>query len=258
MRMNPRDFLDEIGGVPFISERFEHTKLLTAVACLRRNSDSHRDLPLRDYLDPIVARDIYQESFLHLQKQHAEALGSEFEDMVRCSITRVCEIAPTWVNYFRIPMCYFLLVDGRTSMTSAAIPQTIYFGREVFSSRVGLDEALVHEHAHVWLDFICEVFSLQLEEAPCDYILPSGTKGKTLQGVLLAAHFAASCLVYYKNPRLNKDAFVLSRINSLQHYLEGCLELVLARPVLTEMGRFVYEELQLFFEKSSQLSFEGA
>lgn len=246
MSLNPRELIEEVGGISFISDKFVPSRLLTAVACVRRNSAIDQSRPLREYLDPILAKSIYSDSFAHLQEQCSENLGSEFEKRVYSAILNICTEVPGWTDYFRAPMRYELLLDDRTSMTSAVIPQTIYFGRSAFSPHVSLTEVIIHEYAHVWLDFICEVFNLQHDSAPNDYVLPSGTQGKTLQGVLLAAHFAASCLRYYQIRQSSDDSITLGRIDFLHQYLSGCLEVAGQRPVFTEMGCCVYEALQSF------------
>ncbi|WP_302185527.1 hypothetical protein [Streptomyces sp. AC555_RSS877] len=42
-----------------------------------------------------------------------------------------------------------------------------------------MEEALILEHAHVWLTFVSELCDLQVDGSLTQFTLPSGTSGKS-------------------------------------------------------------------------------
>lgn len=245
--MNAQAFFEAIGGLPFINDDAQATILLTAVACIRRNSEPDAHEVLADYLMPENARALYK----HLARSQVD----EFESTPCSSLERqkiaaatanVCQTNEGWRCFFAIPIRYRKLVQPMSSSTSALIPQTIYLGKRAFESNIPLEEVLVHEHAHVWLNFVMEAYDLQTEDAPRDYVLPSGTSGKTLRGVMAAAHFAAAALKFYR--RQNNQSASSSRQAYLRQYLAGCLDIASQRPSFTPMGSLVARALNDFYQ----------
>lgn len=241
--MSPNAFFNTVGGLPFIDEGVRPATLLAAVACSRRNADPQAHAALTDYLEPSNARALF--------KRLATSQVEEFESMdcsdaeqqqIRRATAAVCQAKPSWDSFFSIPVRYRRLLQPMSSSTSALIPQTIYLGGRAFDSPIPLEETLVHEHAHIWLNFVMEVYDLQTPEAPRDYVLPSGTRGKTLRGVMAAAHFAAAALKYYR--QLPSPAAGPERQLYLHKYLAGCLDTAAQRPFFTAMGSLVFAALQ--------------
>lgn len=244
-RMMPSAFFDKIGGLPFVDDSVRPATLLAAVACVRRNCapDDHR--VLTDYLDPDNARVLFKRmARSQVDELESTQCSAQEQRQIETAIFHIGATHEHWRGFFSIPIRYRKLLEPMSSSTSALIPQTIYLGKNAFDSPIPLEETLVHEYAHTWLNFIMEVFDLQTEEAPRDYVLPSGTRGKTLRGVIAAAHFAAAALKYYRHP--GHQACSEKRQVYLHDYLAGCLDIAARRPCFTPMGRFVFRALNNF------------
>ncbi|AVE05385.1 hypothetical protein CYL20_12835 [Pseudomonas palleroniana] len=240
--MTPSTFFQTIGGLPFIDEAVRPATLLTAVACSRRNAAPQAHGALTDYLEPGNARALFKRLATSQVEEFDSTECSALEQQeIHTATARICEVSPTWRGFFNIPIRYRKLLQRMSSSTSALIPQTIYLGEQAFDSAIPLEETLVHEHAHIWLNFVMEVYDLQTSQAPRDYVLPSGTPGKTLRGVMAAAHFAAAALKYYRC--LHPSTPDTKRQVYLQRYLAGCLETAAERPYFTPMGRLVFNAL---------------
>jgi hypothetical protein len=245
--MNAQAFFEAIGGLPFINDDAQAMTLLTAVACIRRNSAPDAHEALADYLLPENARALFKRLARSQVDEFESTPCSSLEQQeIAAATARICQINEGWHLFFAIPIRYRKLVQSMSSSTSALIPQTIYLGKRAFESNIPLEEVLVHEHAHVWLNFVMEAYDLQTEDAPRDYVLPSGTSGKTLRGVMAAAHFAAAALRFYRsqNDRLASSA----RQAYLRQYLAGCLEIASQRPSFTPMGSLVARALNDFYQ----------
>lgn len=243
--MTPSAFYASIGGLPFIDPTLRPKNLLAAVACSRRNSAPDAHEALVDYLDPANARDIFKSLARCSVEEFDSSPCSTVESaQIQAATSHIVQANPDWQALFAIPIRYRKLPLAMSSSTSALIPQTIYLGSEAFDSHIPLEETLVHEHAHIWLNFVMEHYDLQTEDAPPDFVLPSGTAGKTLRGVLAAAHFAAAALKYYDC--LHSPVTARQRQLFLHKYLAGCLDLVRQRPYLTPMGSLVFIALNDF------------
>jgi hypothetical protein len=233
-------FLEALGGLPFVNRDFRADLLVSAVACARRRFDPEAHPVLVDYLDPENARVLFRK---HGRSQTEELATVAFEeaelDQLRKASELVLELRPEWAPLFALPVHFRKLADGRMSVTSALIPQVIYLGKLAFRSEDELAEVLVHEHAHLWLNFIAEVSDLQTPDAIRSFRLPSGTSGKSARGVLLAAHFAAAALAFH----VRRPAGV-SRAMTLLTYLQECLEVLESTSDLSEMGRGVASRLE--------------
>ncbi|WP_420232280.1 aKG-HExxH-type peptide beta-hydroxylase [Pseudomonas sp. ABY48] len=245
--MKPAAFFNTIGGLPFIDDGVHPGSLLAAVACGRRNSAPDAHEALTDYLDPENARALFKRlASSQVDELDSTQCSAVERRKIATAIARIGMTSEAWRGFFAIPIRYRKLFQPMSSSTSALIPQTIYLGSRAFDSPVPLEETLVHEHAHIWLNFVMEVYDLQTQEAPRDYVLPSGTSGKTLRGVMAAAHFAAAALKYYRcqhNPTPSKE-----RQAYLHKYLAGCLDIAAQRPCFTPMGRLVFSSLNDFYQ----------
>lgn len=240
--MTPDTFFHTIGGLPFINEGVRPATLLTAVACSRRNAAPQAHDALTDYLEPVNARALFKRlAASQVEEFDSTACSAVEQQSIQAATANICRVSPAWRSFFNIPIRYCKLLQPMSSSTSALIPQTIYLGEQAFDSAIPLEETLVHEHAHIWLNFVMEVYDLQTSQAPRDYVLPSGTRGKTLRGVMAAAHFAAAALRYYRD--VSGAAAGTPRQVYLQRYLAGCLEIAAERPYFTPMGRLVFNAL---------------
>ena len=244
--MNAEQFFNEVGGLPMLSPEFRPSVLLTAVASVRRKAEPEAFPRLGDYLVPENAAQVFE------RNARATIAGIEADEMpedrlpeIGACLGRIEALLPNWAPLFSIPIRYRMMQDGRISATSTLIPQTIFLGESAFrSTAFPFEETLVHEFAHVWLDFITEAFDLQTDASPRDLVLPSGTGGKSLRGVLLAAHFAAAAGLFYS--RYTQTSVARQRGDYLYDYLLGCLKSISGHPELTPMGRIVWHALDEF------------
>ncbi|GLX19473.1 MULTISPECIES: aKG-HExxH-type peptide beta-hydroxylase [Streptomyces] len=251
--MNPTELMDEIGGVPFVDDAtFKPKALLTAVAMVRRNADQGTFPSLGDYLDPAKAEQVF-DRHANSKPEHVdwEELSEEEAGAVARASELVVSAMPEWQTLFHMPKRYRRMQTSISS-TSVLIPQTIYLGPQAFRDEETLRETLIHEHAHVWLHFIAEVFDLQSAEAPHDYVLPSGTPNKSYRGVLLAAHFAAAAASALRRRRAAGDGQDDARALYLTQYLGGCLDALNERPYGTVIGDLVQQSLARKYEELAQ------
>ncbi|MEU9631607.1 HEXXH motif-containing putative peptide modification protein [Streptomyces luteogriseus] len=247
--MNPQDLMAEIGGVPFVDDAtFKPKSLLTAVAIVRRSADPKAYPGLGEYLDPEKAERVFARSAAS-KPEHIEwtDLSADETDAVDRASAQVVQTTPAWEALLRMPKRYRRMPSSISS-TSVLIPQTIYLGPRAFRDDETLVETLIHEHAHVWLHFIAEIYDLQSAEAPHDYVLPSGTPNKSYRGVLLAAHFAAAAASALGR-RDDATAATEERARFLTGYLGGCLDALNERPYGTPIGDLVQQSLTRRFEE---------
>jgi hypothetical protein len=237
--MNAAAFFEIIGGLPFVDDSSRASLLLTAVACSRRNAAPEAHKALTDYLDPENARALFKRlARSQVDEFDSSPCSKREQQEIAAAIARIAQVNEAWGSFFAIPIRYRKLPLPMSSSTSALIPQTIYLGQQAFDSHIPLEETLVHEYAHIWLNFVMEAYDLQTEEAPRDYVLPSGTSGKTLRGVMAAAHFAAAALKFY---RANHNTLLSTERQAyLRRYLVGCLDAAEQRPCFTPMGCLVF------------------
>ncbi|MGW1056197.1 hypothetical protein [Streptomyces sp. NPDC002521] len=216
--MDHQEFITEIGGMPFIDDdSFRLKALLTAVALVRRSAEPEAFTSLGAYLDPENAQRIFDRHARSKVEDLAwdevpPAESSEAERSSRC----IAESMQAWRPLFHMPKRYRRMATS-TSSTSVLVPQTIYLGPGAFRDEETLRETLIHEHAHIWLNFIAEVYDLQVPQAPNDYVLPSGTSGtsgKTYRGVMFAAHFAAAAASALLQRSVAGETHVNARLQS--------------------------------------------
>lgn len=239
-----KDFLIEIGGMPFLDPAFRPSTLLAAVATVRRRADPTAFSTLSEYLYPDNAATIFEKYASSPVTQIASTdLSSEQVEIVEESHARIVRTIPEWSALLGIPVRYRKMCEDSISATNILVPQAIYLGERAFTTVLfPLEETLVHEHAHIWLNFIAEVFNLEKDDSPRDFVLPSGTSGKTLRGVLFAAHFAAAAIAFYA--RLGTRASPLdARMAYLGDYLGSCLEMTERHPSFTQMGTMIWRRL---------------
>lgn len=242
----PEQLLTATGGVAFVNETFRPNVLLSVVAGVRRRFDPDSYPKLADYLEPRNARTLFSR-FARSSVDPPESTDPADDDMalIMQSMDQIATVQPSWASLFDIPIVIRKLNDDRVSVTSALIPQTIYLGKRAFSTLDTLSEVIVHEYAHIWLNLVAEIADLQTADAQESYTLPSGTGGKSLRGVLLAAHFAASAHSFHQ--KLGKHP---QRAQYLAIYLQDCLDLVTNSRSLSPMGRAVLARLHSYAEQA--------
>jgi len=248
MKFVATEFFQAIGGLAFVNRSFRPDLQLSVTAGVRRRYDPEAHQRLSHYLDPDNARAIF---LSHASSKVDEPEAVEFTadelNHINANQISLCTTIPEWLPLFRIPVIFRKLLDNRLSSTSALIPQTIFLGKGAFANPEILSEIIVHEYAHIWLNFLAEVADLQIPQCREQYMLPSGTAGKTVRGVLLAAHFAASAHAYYAHSRCNavRGAWLLQ-------YLTNCLALLNKSKGLSDMGICVANALRAYAEGISR------
>lgn len=247
------DLVLALGGLPFLDDSFHAPMLMTLSAAVRRKADPHAFADLADYLDPGNARLIFKRHARGTVHEHPWIpLSPHQSARVAETTAQIVDALPGWEPLFQLPVHYRKVTEaGIRSATSTLIPQTIYLGDTAFTTATTrpLEETLVHEHAHLWLNQLAEIGDLQHDHAPSDFVLPSGTGGKTLRGVLLAAHFAAAAVQFYHRSGRSEGP-AKARTGYLIGYLGGCLDLVIGHPALTPMGEVVTAHLVGFRDRA--------
>ncbi|MCO6003537.1 HEXXH motif-containing putative peptide modification protein [Actinoallomurus purpureus] len=244
--LTARDLLDEIGGLPFVDSAFRPPTLLALAAARRRAAEPEAFSRLVDYLDPANAAGIFARNARSTLEDFAwTPLPEDRVSVVFEATAAITTFLPEWKPLFDIPVRYRKVEGDYASGSYALIPQTIYLGEAAFSSPRSLKEALIHEHAHVWLTFIAEISDLQRDGAPSRFVLPSGTSGRSLRAVLLAGHFAAAVARFYLDSGA-EDPVSLSRAAYMMEYLDGCVRTAMGDPFLTPLGEAVRGRLASF------------
>lgn len=237
-----REIIDHIGGLPFIDTGFRPEKLVGLAAYRRITVAETFGKSLDDPLSPTSARSVYADQAittgLDVPLEHLDVARRDVIEQVERAVMQAC---PSWRALLALPVDYFLLPRGYVSLTCGFMPQTVFLGESAFRSRFSLREAFLHEHAHVWMDLLLEVADFQYPASGTKYRLPSGTGGKTATGVILAAHFAASCCGFYR--RLDcGDA--LARAGALRVYAREAVASIASAPELTPLGCRIREHLK--------------
>lgn len=256
--MNIPHLTEYIGGVPFLSETFNHKHLLSLVAAKRydlsksNSSNSSNSSKLVEYLSPQLGAKVYSYQEEGLPEIKFTDLNEQETNLINQSIKQIISVVPEWREYFNIPIRYRMWSENRTSCTCAFIPQTIYLGEPAFNTINTLIEALVHEFSHVWMDFITEIVDLQKVTANKLYIIPKTQNAKLLRGVILAAHFAAVVISFYSHGDEKWTEYQKSRIQFLHSYLNDCITLIKKSDEFSLIGYWAWTELKMFCEKMEE------
>lgn len=242
--MSATETLNRIGGVPFLDTIHEQT-LCTLVCLQRRRAHPGAKVDLERYFAPERASTTY-EHFLpartSTKMREAAPLPPDKQELIGDSLSRVGAARPEWRQLLAVPVQFRQEPDDQVrSSTNLYVPQMVWLGPRAFESRAMLDETLIHELAHVWLNFLVELHDLQVPESTARFVLPSGTKGKSLRGVLFAGHFAAAARRYFETVPGDEAA---GRTHRLQQYLSGCVSTSAGHADLSVMGRRVWLSLQ--------------
>lgn len=246
--------IDELGGVPFVDEHFNHARFLSALAGTRSAFAVNDQEPtFIRCLEPEHAVVLYgtRVSGKGFHPPGRQMSAEEIVSVAR-ALYRIRETAPDWRPYFDLSVEVVRWNSKKMSMTNPFIPQTVFLGDGAFFSSAGiLEEIMVHEYAHVWLGMLAEIRDFQKPDCPGNYVLPSGTGSKDPRGILLAAHFAAAVISYlqfYVN-----DGRCIGRMSERLDYLRWYLQAALSLPIhesLTAMGAAVHQRLTDFLSRT--------
>lgn len=244
--MTPANILTEIGGLPFVTPTFNAKKLMTLVAIVRSNIDEKR-YQINQYLDPSIAYAIYLEKNINTPHRPLHCTLSTTETMKVSNTTwEIVDLAPDWAILFSIPVTIKKLENSQLSLTNPLIPQHVYLGEKAFHNNT-LAETLVHEMSHLWCSLIAEIYDFQTANSPSEFILPSGTQGKDLRGVLLASLFAAAAISYhYKLITAQSEQARPARLLYLISYFNGTLAILKNSPFISSMGQLILDQLHDF------------
>lgn len=241
----------EINGLPFVDEKFNSAKLLTIVAIVRKNI-AGSDLHLNNYVQPDFATQLYRTRVKNSPKFPPHRQLSDAENvMLQKAKVALKILLPEWKKLLDIPIKIHKLLTQQTSLTNPMLPQQIFLGEAAFKSPTNLEETLVHELSHVWSSLIAEIYDFQIKNCSDNYTLPSGTRGKDARGVLLACLFAASALNYHEKLLASgSERAKTERIVYLQSYFIKSLQTLVHSTELSEMGRLITHQLEIFAKKS--------
>jgi hypothetical protein len=233
----PMTLESEFGGLPFLDDGFAPSRLLSAVAALRRWNCGGEG-PLEDYISPeaglAAARLVgYSETDLGAR----EPTAGEWERLQRARASIIAR-QPRWRDLLALPCVVKVIdTDEMFGWSCISMPQHIYLGTVSFASDEDALEQYLHELAHNWLYLIQELWAFEDGDWVKSFVLPSGTPGKSVTGVLDASFVMAVLRRYYRSVD-NED-----RGRSLGEYVRGCVEMLAERPDLTAMGRRVWARL---------------
>ncbi|MDB5959121.1 MAG: hypothetical protein JWP59_415 [Massilia sp.] len=236
------DIFSYIGGTPFACQAFDPGRLVDLVSHRRLQLSGGQQSSQDELIQPHCGRALYAARARHLALEiPLLCLTARQYEQIRTARLDIADICSSWNQMYQLPVDYFLVDDGRLSVSCGLVPQTIFIGPAAFLDRDTLLEAIVHENAHIWLDLLREIADLQDPSDQALYTLPSGTQGKTLTGVLLAAHFATSAHAYWSRKPTRPRR--VARLKTLHQYASDCLDAVKDAPGLTEVGSLVWRDL---------------
>jgi len=238
--------LSRFDGLPFVDDDFAAGRLLAAVAAVRTLRgqellDPADPRPFSTVLRPDTAAAIrHKDVWLDLP---SAALTPDEQDAVRRALQTLTALQPSWRPLLAVPIQHRkLLASSAISASSFAWPQHLFLGDAAFASDVELTEQVLHEMSHCWLYFLEELCALQHDRCTHTFTLPSGTSHRRPNEVIGAIHVVVNLRRMYRAmPRADT---LERRLDALQEYLHGCLELAEAmRPCLTPDGRELLEHL---------------
>lgn len=252
--MTADELLKIINGLPFIDASFEPQILLSLVASLRAKADGHSLSKLQDYLMPDNAVEVYNKNIKNtLSPPACTLLDKSLTIKLNNAISRITKNHNGWLPLFAIPLEWRELTTGQISLTNPLLPQYIYLGRSAFEHELRLEETIIHEMSHVWCGLIAEIMDFQKKNSPHDLILPSGTEGKNVRGVFFAALFAAAALNLYRIVDKKQPTNTV-RINYLQSYLLGCINVINDCDGASCLGQKISDHLTIFLQKKMLLN----
>lgn len=230
--------LADLGGLPFVDDRFAARRLLAITVAVRYYAARQRGLagpmPAQEaeaWLGPARALALS----MSRTPMPARPLTAARRQHVTSMLAALTDTMPPWRTLLALPVRYAWLypAHGAISASSRDWPQHVLLADEAFATSRELAEQVVHEMAHQWLYLIEDIWPLQRPGA-ATLTLPSGTRDRTPAEVLGAAHVAAALIRLY---RQHATDWAADRIRALTGYGTGCLTLAAtARAHLTDTG----------------------
>jgi hypothetical protein len=241
--------LADLGGLPFLDDRFAAGRLLTITAAARYAEGRRRgladDTPAEEaeqWLGPARA--------LMLSISRTPLPARPLTTGRRAQVTGTLAILaagmPPWQVLLALPARYARLfpAHGAISASSRDWPQHVLLAVVGFTTGRELAEQVIHELAHQWLYLIEDIWPLQRPGA-ATLTLPSGTRGRSPAEVLGAAHVAAVLTRWYQHTATRHAA---ARIRALAGYGTSCLELAgTVSSDLTDAGNLITQRLKEAF-----------
>jgi hypothetical protein len=231
----------DVGGLPMIDDAVKHSAIVTLACSVRQRLDNKRR-KLSEYLKPEVARSCYLEASVQPVTE-LESIDPSDDEMrvIQDSCAHIVAVVPQWKVHFALPLRWRRLVNDLSSSSNPVIPQHIYLGeRGIRGSR--LAEYIVHEVSHTWVGMIAEVAPLALPGERI-HVLPSGTSDKEIRQVVYALTFAATAVRFYRERmrRGLQHPLDAERLQYLERYTAGCLDIVQPSELLLPNGRLMAE-----------------
>jgi hypothetical protein len=237
--------LADLGGLPFLDDRFTARRLLAITAAVRYHAARQRGLasamPVQDaeaWLGPARAFALSTSC----TPMPARPLTAARRAQVTGTLAALAGVMPPWRALLALPVRYARLhpAHGAISASSRDWPQHVLLADEAFATGRELAEQVMHELAHQWLYLIEDIWPLQRPGA-ATLTLPSGTRDRTPAEVLGAAHVAATLIRLY---RQDPTGWAAGRIRALAGYGTGCLNLAAtASTDLTDTGILIARRL---------------
>ena len=240
------DLFEMSGGLPFLDANFSPTPILSLVACRRRSlSKTHGSEKNNDivrFLDPNVAHHIYDNLGISPTPLPSTEFSDKEKTLIESSIKEIIRSKNGWRNEFNLPINYRKLEVDKLSCTILGVPQHIFISPKALNHKFHLFEIIIHELSHVWLALYAEVLDLQVISNPV-HILPSGTNGKDIRAVLLAAFFAAAVYEFLISTKIQRG----SDFYDHKPYLKECIEILSStKDELTPLGMSLTNRLALY------------
>lgn len=240
--------IDLCKGVPFVDNEFCSSKLWGAIAAKRASISKHSFYTEENLLKLIAPENAIKFARKYYDKPesiHAKLATKNQIILIENAHKYILDSCPDWEGLIKGPFLYFSLnKKGVYSMSNPLIPQSIFLGPEAYKSLENLPETIIHELSHVWCALLHEITPL-VNGYNQTFTLPSGTKGKTTLGLLLAAHFAASALAFHLqmyNPKENRMLY-------LYEYLSRVLDTLKNTNELTDEGKQISLHLHQFYNR---------
>lgn len=244
---------DIVCGVPFIDSTFSASKLFGIVAVHRAKICGLTNPTLKELtnlINPIEAVKFAHENYPEHPPIHSKLIEGKSRILLDKIIEEIIQKIPDWEEFINGPFLFLQLMNSKSySLTNPMIPQSIFLGIEALHSEENLAETLIHELSHSWLALINEVSPLADPNQKEEFTLPSGTKGKSTLGTILAAHFAGSALNFYQKSKIKNPL----RVEFLNEYLFGCINILKKAKGLTDEGKKVLMSLDNFYEKKKTI-----
>lgn len=240
-------FYAAAGGLPFVDLDVKDQLISGLVAAKRRKLNPDAFTNIDEYMMAKNAAELYAR---RAADYSAIPLSTELAAEQRAALSKalkdITSARPDWSSLIGLPVDFVRLAGNGISATNVFVPQTIYLGDRAFANEIPLVESVIHEMAHVWLGLLAEISDVQVADAPANLVLPSGTGGKSVRGLLFAAHYAAAACCVFRSSGFGGSR-ERSRLEQLAPYLSGCLRtLDEHRVLMTPMGKLVDASLRTF------------